>query len=88
VVPSLTPVRPKATAQPSLSATPTVPAALAGLDPARNNQAWIPGSDPAAPDRAFIYMGMGVILGMLLVSGLWIWLAAAKRRKEQATKPG
>lgn len=86
VVPSLTPARPKATAQPSPSASATVPAALAGLDPARNNEAWVPGSGPAAPDRALIYMGMGVILGMLLVSGLWIWLAAAKRRKEGVAK--
>jgi hypothetical protein len=88
VVPSLTPVRPKATAQPSPNATPTVHTALAGLDPARNNQAWVPEVGAAAPDRAFIYMGMGVILGMLLVSGLWIWLAAAKRRKERAAKTG
>jgi hypothetical protein len=88
VVPSLTPARPKATAQPSPDATPTVPTALAGLDPARNNKAWVPGSGPAVADRAVIYIGMGVILGMLLVSGLWVWLAAAKRRKERVAKTG
>ncbi len=88
VVPSLTPARPKATAQPSPSATPTVPTARAGLDPARNNKAWVPGSGPAAADQALLYIGMGVILGMLLVSGLWlwVWLAAAKRRKERVAK--
>jgi hypothetical protein len=88
VVPSLTPARPKTTAQPSPSATPTVPTMLADVAPARNTKAWVPGSGPAAADRALIYMGMGVVLGMLLVSGLWVWLAAAKRRKERVAKTG
>ncbi len=84
VVPSLTPLRPTATAQPSPSGTPVAPTALPYVEPARNSKAWVPESGPAEPVQATLYIDVGAILGVLLLIILLVWLLRRKRAVSRA----
>ena len=83
---TLTSTRSQPSAQPSTTATRKNPSAQPSATANQHDHAWIPERGPAGSDQILTYIAVGGFSGAILLSGLSIWLRAAKRRKERIAK--